>query len=339
MGNRLSVPTGWRPAAAFDGVTDDLGSWGPRIAAKTGAWVAYCGALALLLQLLRKKGLLGKAFPKISSVKALSSLFSLTHAVGATLGGIDAFVLEWLLAEWFSDGRGGGANPLAAAEPPGGAVAVSPQPLPGSLDHPVRRRAPSRDTALQFFSCSPSATRAVEWSVAYMIADAVLMLAEGDELLGWAPALHHLIVAFGFARGIASGFTTQYHSLFLVNEASVVPMHLLVLGRSLGGRAQVATGVALWVLFLVSRLGFNAWIFSNVAWHLGGGPRADAAACSGSPASRSAAARRQLLSDPSTFRELVLQLGLAGSAQVLNVMWFAQITALLLARLSASEVQ
>ncbi len=172
-----------------------------------------------------------------------------------------------------------------------------------------------------------------------MIADAVLMLAEGDELLGWAPALHHLIVAFGFARGIASGFTTQYHSLFLVNEASVVPMHLLVLGRSLGGRAQVATGVALWVLFLVSRLGFNAWIFSNVAWHLGGGPRADAAACSGSPASRSAAARRQLLSDPSTFRELVLQLGLAGSAQVLNVMWFAQITALLLARLSASEVQ
>lgn len=211
----------------------------------------------------------------------------------------------------------------------------SPPRPPGSSPCP-RRRAPSHDTALQFFSCSPSATRAVEWSVAYMVADAMLMLAEGDELLGWAPAIHHLIVAFGFARGIATGFTTQYHSFFLVNEASVVPMHLLVLGRSLGAKSQAAMGIALWILFLTSRLGFNAWIFSNVGWHLRGGGGGGTGPHS--EATR-AAARRRLLSDPSTLRELVLQLGLAGSAQVLNVMWFAQITSLLVARLSSTGLQ
>jgi len=180
-----------------------------------------------------------------------------------------------------------------------------------------------------FFSCDGRSSQAVEWTIAYLLADCVIMAAEGDELPGWGPLLHHAIVGFGFWRGVSTGFTTQYHSLFLLNEASTVPLHLITLLRGSGKRVLLLNGMALWASFLVSRLVCNAWIFANVGWHLSRGDDDGSGGCEDDRE-----ARRRLLRDPAVFRELVMQLGLAGAAQVLNVVWFARITKTLLSRLA-----
>lgn len=202
------------------------------------------------------------------------------------------------------------------------------------------------DTPRAFFACAATDTIGVEWTIAYMLADLVIIAMEGNELSGWGPLAHHLIVAFGFSKGIVTGFTTQYHVLFLINEMSTVFLHLARLLKGAPKAAQAVNALLLWVAFLVCRLACNAWIFANVGWHLSRprhptAPSEDSQCIMGSanhsdPSPQARASLRMLIDDPSTFRELCLQLGLAGAAQILNIFWFYKLTLMVVKKLPSA---
>jgi hypothetical protein len=179
-----------------------------------------------------------------------------------------------------------------------------------------------RSTSKMFFGADETVTAGVASTIGYLLADSVAMALEGDQLSGIGPALHHGIISYGFSRGISTRFVSNYHGMFLLNEASTVCLHLVRLLRGYPEVAQRANLVVLWLLFLVCRLVCNGWIFGNVAWHLVREPSDE----------DDREARRLLRRNPRVRFELVLQLTLAGLAQLLNLYWFRLLTLKLLRR-------
>jgi hypothetical protein len=110
----------------------------------------------------------------------------------------------------------------------------------------------------------PSAALPVAITTGYIAYDVALGLAFPGQLDAgmWA---HHAIVLLSYVTGLSLGFATPYAALFLVNEASTIPLnwHYQWCGRQ-RGCVRTTNGTALWLAYLVCRMVANTVLTASV---------------------------------------------------------------------------
>lgn len=186
----------------------------------------------------------------------------------------------------------------------------------------------TNSTQFMTFSTQPILRGTIGITTGYLIFDLGYMLAV-PTIRDISAITHHLVIGTGFLSGLYAGFVTPYHILFLLNEASTpfVNIHWWICDRMKHVKASVRpqvssatatattdiqtltalrtyNGVAMWLSFLVARVIVNSFIVYTIVQHVSGDPVIWAVA-------------------PTL---LPFQLLLCTSAQVLNLMWFWQIT-------------
>lgn len=152
---------------------------------------------------------------------------------------------------------------------------------------------------------SDAALLPVAITLGYITFDCLLgLLSPG--LLKTAMWLHHAVVLASFLSGVAFGFGTTYQALFLVNEASTVPLNLHVAygdgWKATRPRCRTANGAALWLTYLLCRILANTMLSASVV------------------TTSSAAVREGF---PFAWR---LSVAVLFTLTALNAMWFYQIT-------------
>lgn len=110
----------------------------------------------------------------------------------------------------------------------------------------------------------PSAELPVAITTGYIAFDVALGLAFPGQLTPgmWA---HHAIVLLSYVSGLAMGFSTPYAALFLINEASTIPLnwHYQWCGRQ-RGCVRTTNGTALWLAYLLCRMVTNTVLTASV---------------------------------------------------------------------------
>lgn len=95
-------------------------------------------------------------------------------------------------------------------------------------------------------------------TIGYIAFDSLLGLAFPN-LLDPLMMVHHAVVLTSYGASLYSGCGNAYCALFLINEASTVPLnfHYQWCGRA-GGLPRLLNGAALWLLYLTCRMLANA---------------------------------------------------------------------------------
>lgn len=96
-------------------------------------------------------------------------------------------------------------------------------------------------------------------TIGYIAFDSLLGLAFPN-LLDPLMMVHHAVVLTSYCTSLYSGCGNVYCALFLINEASTVPLnfHYQFCGRA-GGLPRLLNGAALWLLYLTCRMLANAF--------------------------------------------------------------------------------
>ena len=118
---------------------------------------------------------------------------------------------------------------------------------------------------------SPGVEAPIAVTLGYILFDVALALVapRGYELLTPAMRLHHAVVCASLSAALACNVGAVYVALFLIHEASTVPLNLHVefgaAWKARRPRCRTANGACLWLTYAVARVGLTAVLWASIA--------------------------------------------------------------------------